>query len=178
MFQGFFIFYFFYFSSLVATHCHFSYCPSIFIHPTPAPFLSYVSFFGLSFSSACVTHHWWPCRSSVSIHAMAQSLFVGDANTACLRYSAFTAQDSLLPDRDHRCRVHTTPRFSASYTCWIDCNSQCRTLAVKWGEWSKMAALSLRGCVGILHCSVLSGEPRGDARAPRWALMCAGDYWG
>lgn len=39
-------------------------------------------------------------RSRVSIQAMAQSLFVGDAKTACLQYSALQPK-ALLQDQDH-----------------------------------------------------------------------------
>lgn len=103
--------------------------------------------------SSRVTHHWWPYRSGVWVQAIVQSLFVGDAKKACLQYSALQLK-ALLPDQDHH-GSSPDPKLLAFYTRWINCNLQCRTLTLIWGEWSKMATVLLRECVEI-HCTVIS----------------------
>ncbi len=84
----------------------------------PFPFICF--HFSFSLMSACVTHLWWPRRSRVSIQAMAQSLFVGDAKTACLQDSALQLK-ALLADKDHHIPSPDT-KLLAFYTRWINCN--------------------------------------------------------
>lgn len=98
---SFFFSFFFYFSSLVATYCHFccpSCCETLFI------LFQHLSFHMFPFWSLfheCLCHtSLVALRSRVSIQAMAQSFFVGDAKTACLQYSALQLK-ALLPDQDH-----------------------------------------------------------------------------